>query len=268
MLNSVSKTEITLVDAMNISFYTPNDHLKPFVKRYVIIESDGEMVNHVLPETSLVMAFRIAGYVSLDSKGFPPGILTGLQSTDRKIRYGAGSANLLVIFQEGTAVAFIREGLHEFSQTSTSLENVEGFQDVESFADYLAEQKSNDQRIHLVENLLLSRLRTTSLDDRMILAIREIHGHQGMYKISELADKVCMSIDAFEKAFRKNVGFSPKRYASLVRLNEIVRKGLSDKNLSRTAIEAGYFDQSHFYKDFRRFTGRTPVEFAQMPPRW
>jgi AraC-like DNA-binding protein len=31
--------------------------------------------------------------------------------------------------------------------------------------------------------------------------------------------------------------------------------------LTDAAYQAGYFDQSHFIKDFRLFTGRTPKDF-------
>ena len=32
------------------------------------------------------------------------------------------------------------------------------------------------------------------------------------------------------------------------------------------ALEAGYFDQSHLIRDFRRFVGCTPSEFAASRP--
>ena len=38
------------------------------------------------------------------------------------------------------------------------------------------------------------------------------------------------------------------------------------KNLSQVSIESGYFDQSHFIRDFRAVTGESPRRFFQATP--
>jgi AraC-like DNA-binding protein len=34
-----------------------------------------------------------------------------------------------------------------------------------------------------------------------------------------------------------------------------------DQSLTAMAYDYGYFDQSHFIKDFKSFTGRTPLQY-------
>ncbi len=62
------------------------------------------------------------------------------------------------------------------------------------------------------------------------------------------------------------MGASPKQFCYIVRMNAIIGS-MGDKSLVQTAYEAGYYDQSHFTKDFKLFTGQTPLEFLKNPPK-
>jgi AraC-like DNA-binding protein len=45
-------------------------------------------------------------------------------------------------------------------------------------------------------------------------------------------------------------------------------KNPTPKDLTNLALEAGYFDQAHFNKAFKQFTGLTPSSFFKAPPQW
>ncbi|WP_431198523.1 hypothetical protein ACQ86K_18550 [Mucilaginibacter sp. P19] len=49
---------------MHIERFTPGEILKPFIRQYVFIETANDLVNRILPDTSLVMAFRYGGKIS------------------------------------------------------------------------------------------------------------------------------------------------------------------------------------------------------------
>jgi AraC-like DNA-binding protein len=59
------------------------------------------------------------------------------------------------------------------------------------------------------------------------------------------------------------VGTSPKQLASLVRLRRVIDARHTGARWARLAIEAGYFDQSHFNREFRAITGESPRRFFQ-----
>lgn len=46
---------------MKIEKFSPADILKPFVKTFLINESENAMENRILPDISIVMAFRFRG---------------------------------------------------------------------------------------------------------------------------------------------------------------------------------------------------------------
>ncbi len=86
--------------------------------------------------------------------------------------------------------------------------------------------------------------------------------------VNQLADELCISQDAFEKRFRKVVGCSPKHFSSIVRLKNLISQPQSKQSFTEIAFDNGYFDQAHFNKNFKLFTGQNPTDFFKSPPLW
>src|SRR5258708_13149960 len=100
---------------MNIDVRIPAKLLSPFIKRYLIIECPDESVNRVLPDTSLVMAFKFKGQVSHlvqnDKKGLSSFMISVLRKSGRLINYSKDTGNILIIFKEPTAHLFFTKPL-------------------------------------------------------------------------------------------------------------------------------------------------------------
>jgi AraC-like DNA-binding protein len=78
-----------------------------------------------------------------------------------------------------------------------------------------------------------------------------------------LARELGVSARTLERRFRAEVGLSPRTFARVARFRRAFRLlGRSSAGRwGRVAIEAGYFDQSHLVREFRRFAGVAPSEF-------
>jgi AraC-like DNA-binding protein len=73
---------------------------------------------------------------------------------------------------------------------------------------------------------------------------------------------VCLGIKQFERIFSKYVGVNPKKFASIVRFQNVLQTNSKGKRrLSQIAVYNGYYDQSHFIHDFKSLTGLTPKAF-------
>ena len=59
------------------------------------------------------------------------------------------------------------------------------------------------------------------------------------------------------------VGTSPKKFASIIRFNAVLEDISTTKSLSEICYENHFFDQAHFIKDFKQFTGETPEKFKR-----
>jgi len=97
------------------------------------------------------------------------------------------------------------------------------------------------QRIPAIEDFLAQRLRQPVVSWRQDLSSRQNR-----------------------RRFLDAVGLTPKRFERVRRLQRAM-SSLGASNLVQVALEAGYFDQAHFTRDFRDFTGQTPTQFLQQP---
>src|SRR5690348_2777089 len=250
---------------MTVERHIPIDRLKPFVKNFIIIKSENGINNHIIPDTSIVMAFRFRGSVAITQEGqkgtVPGAALTGLRNSPRIISYAANSATLLIAFNEGSAAAFFREPLHELFGTIQSLDNFIKNEKLTEIQERLSEATGNIQRITIIEEFLLAQLKKSTEDQLVLQAIRKIKLAGGNLRIKDLASSLYMSQDPFEKKFRKAVGTTPKQFSNIVRLRTLIDNYTDKDSLTGIAYSSGYFDQAHFIKDFKSFTGLTPLQY-------
>lgn len=79
--------------------------------------------------------------------------------------------------------------------------------------------------------------------------------------IAETASRHGISIRQLERRFARNFGLSPKEWLRVKRFEASLVKLVDDReSLANVAADAGYADQSHMTRDYRRATGYTPSQ--------
>ncbi len=83
--------------------------------------------------------------------------------------------------------------------------------------------------------------------------------------ISDFADYTHMSARQLNRFYQNKLGITPKTYANIIRFIEA--KTLLEQDFEMSLLEiagrCNYYDQSHFIKSFKKYTGLTPVEFKE-----
>ena len=80
--------------------------------------------------------------------------------------------------------------------------------------------------------------------------------------LAALADVAGMNYFYFSRLFKQSTGLSPQRYVleqRIRRAQQFLRT--SDMTILEASVRAGFADQGHFTKAFRRFVGVTPTEY-------
>jgi AraC-like DNA-binding protein len=82
-------------------------------------------------------------------------------------------------------------------------------------------------------------------------------------KVRDLASHFNLSERQFERKFSEYAGMSPKRFMRIVRFENACNlyRNKLEKSLTEIAYECGYFDQSHFIRDFKTFSGYEPGQY-------
>lgn len=132
---------------------------------------------------------------------------------------------------------------------------------IDSVIYQLKRAKNDITRLRVIERFLLNHLNQRANLELISVTVGLIKKYAGDIKITVLAEKVHISQSQLEKRFRKVVGASPKKFASIVRLRKVLDVAASQTSMTKLGLEAGYFDQAHFIKDFKSFTGTTPEQF-------
>jgi AraC-like DNA-binding protein len=82
-------------------------------------------------------------------------------------------------------------------------------------------------------------------------------------KLDTLAKQANMSRFSFLRWFRRNTGLTPYNFILMKRIEQSKIMMTRGKPIIHTALDAGFFDQSHFSNCFRKFTGITPRAYQK-----
>lgn len=121
-------------------------------------------------------------------------------------------------------------------------------------------------RLDLVEQFILRRMAETEPAPSAInWAWQRIHATGGRVGIASLAEATGLGHKRLIAGFREHVGMPPGMISRLVRFElavAAVSRAEGGPALADIAIDAGYYDQAHFNREFRTFSGVTPREYA------
>ena len=95
--------------------------------------------------------------------------------------------------------------------------------------------------------------------------VARIEAAAGTVDVDEMAADAGLSRRQLERRFADVVGVGPALLAAIFRFRSVF--DLLQRDAARlwtdAALAAGYYDQSHFIREFRRFVGCTPSEFQR-----
>lgn len=93
-------------------------------------------------------------------------------------------------------------------------------------------------------------------------AVRRIHEQRGVGSVAAWAREANVPERTFERKFTAALGILPKKYARIVRFRHAYRRLIESQSIGAPREDGwldGYYDQAHFIKEFRYFTGTSPT---------
>ena len=189
--------------------------------------------------------------------------------------YANGNVEMIVVvFQPFTLKAFLNlpiSLLHNQEVSGYDLEN----KHLKRLAAQIFDCENTSLCISVIEQWLLSQiadvltLKTEYNIKRIAATIQQLFAMPTI-SVIELASIACVSKKQFERLFKELVGTNPKEYARIVRFQKSLKllqhysEDAKDANQAQLACQCGYADQSHFIREFRRFSGYTPLSLLNV----
>jgi AraC-like DNA-binding protein len=159
---------------------------------------------------------------------------------------------------------FIEYAANEITDKQLDPEAVFGSK-INSLREQVLNMSRPDMAIEVIERFFIMQLYRYGKEDLMIAdAAFRILNSGGKIEISSLLAPCNLSLRRLQQRFNESVGVSPKFFSKLAKFQYALRQLNEHKkksSLTEIAYESGYFDQSHFIRDFRFFSGITPKNY-------
>jgi len=165
-------------------------------------------------------------------------------------------------FRSGGAFPFFKMPVSEFRDASVSLESIWG-RSASLLREAILESDSPQEKFRILEHFLLTQI-TKPLKHHpavahSLMAFRHIP-LAGL--ISDVVEESGLSQRRFIQVFTEEVGVSPKVFHRILRFQNALRlMGEPESDVLDIALTCGFYDQAHFIKEFRAFSGLTPTAY-------
>ena len=255
--------------------YIPAAHLQKYIHRYWIFSSPDAM-----PAEKCIMDGFVKLFIFLNDnlpeyydkqgkkKDWGDGIGGHQTGGDLLIKTPKDLKLVYCIFRPFGFYRLFKIPIHLLNNNVVPLEVFLGARTRE-FKEKVMEAPNDEEKISAVDDFFTSLTRQLPAPYRSSVefAQDQMMQRNGLVNIDRLSGQLNISRRSLERHFADHVGMSPKYYARVLRFNYAFGLKRANPALDWFDIiyDCGYFDQTHFIKDFRHFSGEPPVAFYSKP---
>jgi AraC-like DNA-binding protein len=251
--------------------FEPSSELAEFVKCYWTLESPKEKTparNIIIPDGCMKLIFHYRdSYKHHSDNGtcitLPRYFLIGQLTQPYEVEPTGETGTFFVCFHPNGFLPFTTIPIKEMENTAVPLEKLFGKAGKE-IGQKILNANSTSERIEIIETFLFNRLTDTKTIDHIVKStVETILTVNGQFSVDELSRQSKINRRQLVRKFSSAIGLSPKQLLKTVRIQAALKTLLTKEvtSLTNLAYENEYFDQAHFIKDFKEFTGLTPKEF-------
>lgn len=258
----------------NIKYETfqPHPHLQSLIKCFWTLEvpAHGDYQKQlIIPDGCIEMCFilgdDIKRFTSKTKFLLQPREMVLGQITKPFYIQPTGYVNTFAVrFYPYGFANFVSTPIKKLANRETPLEELFGKKQSRELAKKIERAADTKKRIKIVEAFLLNKLKDKSTIDNIVkTTIDTMLLTKGSTSIRAVLKNDLSKRRKLEREFLKKVGISPKKLGKVIRLQAVLRMLLNRKSesLTKVAYDNEYYDQAHFTKDFKEFTGTTPKAF-------
>ncbi len=262
---------------MKVSFTKPQKKLSPYVASFWVFESSVGLPmtdsRIIVPDgrAKIIIPYKNPVSVVVENSPVYTGelqvFLTGIQNSPRTICSPTTDTGTIGIELTPKGLyRFFHLSMFEITDRIYSFEDLFGVWGVK-LQNRLGDIENPNEKItffqRVLTHLLSENTKNYSLLDYTIDIITQSYG---MIRIQELAAQTGYSKRYLDMLFKEHVGLSPKSLASILRFQNIYQPWAQENTAAflKDDLYSYYYDQAHFIKEFKRFTGYAPLKYTEL----
>ena len=257
---------------MNYQTFQPHSDLESLVKCYWTLEvpaKSNSQRQRIIPDGCIEMIFilgdDIKRYTSGDDFIIQPRAMVLGQTIEPFYIEPMGYVNSFAVrFYPYGFVNFVTTSIKNLANKETPIELLFGETPAKELEQKIIQATDTRKRIEIIENFLLDKLNEKATIDNIVkTTIDALLSTKGSTPINTILKDDLSKRRQLERKFLKQIGISPKQLGKVIRLQTALKMLLNQQseNLTKIAYESEYYDQAHFIKDFKEFTGTNPKKF-------
>jgi len=247
--------------------------LLPYIKHYLFLDNTETAMQKFRlfsdGNTGLVFSLKskLISEINKDEvKEYLPASFLYGQLNGFKNLYSENEITLIiVVFQPNGIHQLLGIPANEFHDAIIPVEDIFN-QEIVELQEKLSEQ-NNQTRIELLNHFFKSLIASKSASNQFIInhSLNFIINNKGQFSIKQLVEYTGYTERHLERKFKECIGLNPKKFGNVVRLHhflKLLKNKPNDSNITTICYDAGFSDQSHLIKEFKKHTGITPTEYV------
>jgi AraC-like DNA-binding protein len=252
---------------------TAHPLLSPYIAKMWVFESSGRLPaldkKLIVPNANFKLAFTYRnGLVArVGEKNFIQKentiSLTGMVDSPVNLdpQEDSPTGTIVIEFNPLGAYRFFHFSYSHIKNQIVEMSDLIG-KSAEELQSQLAEAATLNLKLQLLQNFLIKQLEKTVPDPIYDFCINRISDSKGMITVAELEKKTGYSSRWLNRKFSEHLGTGPKNLSEIIRFKQFYQEystGVKMQSLENHFYHY-YYDQSHFLRAFKRFTGFTPTD--------
>ena len=249
--------------------FLPHPTLKPYVECYWYAYSTRPPFRDresLIPDGTIECMFNFGdSYHQICNEQEKPikgAHIIGIRKNSLTISQTGKQHFFCIRFRLGGTYPFFRIPTNLFANSFHNATDLFG-KEIHELEEKLQEAKNNETRITITNNFLLSRM-TAALYDLQFTE-KCIPALLATNNVAQTLTDFNVTYKTLERRFNKIAGLNPSELIKINRFNKAVSTMYSCQFESLTSIghACGYYDQSHFIREFKQLTNFTPRDFLK-----
>jgi len=256
---------------MTYHTYSPDPTLAPFIKCFWTLDAAAESEpekQRIVPDGCMEMIFHYGDYYQQYLENGeaiiqPKSFIFGQLSRPLTIAPTGKTGIFAIRFLPDGFLPFALLPLSTFENRAVPLCDLFASDGIK-LEHAIVNASGTEERIEIATAFLSNRLINPIAIDLIIKSSLDLMSRaKGSLMVSDLSTQLSINRRSLERRFSSVIGMSPKQLARIIRLQRVLKSMVNEDfaSLTTLAYQGDYYDQAHFIKDFKDFTGVSPGKF-------